>query len=331
MKNLSKYNLIINMQIAIAFVISIYLANLFNLENSITAGVITLLSIHTTKRQTLQAAIKRISGFILMLILVVIIFNLLGYNLGAFGIFVLIFGLLNSRFNISIGLAPNVVMAGHFYALQTTNTSFILNEAFIYGIGVLMGIMINLIIPMIKNIDHEKSRLDDIIRKLIANISNILDEKYIIYGKLVSRDEYFEFVDKSISNMKEDLNIIEKDIVSNIENDLWSKNLYNFEYLNMRKKQISHLIKIYENSKNIDTKFTPSLKISTFLREINSDFDEYNNASYLIEKSNNILEGFKNDELPKTRVEFENRAILYNIMNDINHFLTEKYEFDEKR
>lgn len=63
MERFKKFDLILNVQIAIAFSLSIIFSQFFNLENSITAGVITLLSIQITKKQTIVIAIKRVFGF----------------------------------------------------------------------------------------------------------------------------------------------------------------------------------------------------------------------------------------------------------------------------
>ncbi|MGL5578772.1 MAG: hypothetical protein ACRDB7_06705, partial [Fusobacteriaceae bacterium] len=41
----------------------------------------------------------------------------------------------------------------------------------------------------------------------------------------------------------------------------------------------------------------------------------------------NCKEEFRNSELPKTREEFENRAVLYEFLNDLEEFATVVKEF----
>ncbi|MFM1540246.1 aromatic acid exporter family protein, partial [Helcococcus ovis] len=174
MERFKKFDLLLNVQIAIAFSLSIIFSQFFNLENSITAGVVTLLSIQITKKQTIVIAIKRVFGFFLMLALILIFFNFIGYNLYSFGLFVFVFAILNSFFNISVGLAPNVVMAGHFYVKMSTEFNFIINELAIYLIGLTMAIAVNLIIPITKKDSNtDRNKLDNHVKKLLLYISDL--------------------------------------------------------------------------------------------------------------------------------------------------------------
>lgn len=56
---------------------------------------------------------------------------------------------------------------------------------------------------------------------------------------------------------------------------------------------------------------------------------EKNIPSAQIEELENIFGEMKKEELPKTREEFENRAILYHILMDIEEFLIYKQRFVE--
>lgn len=54
---------------------------------------------------------------------------------------------------------------------------------------------------------------------------------------------------------------------------------------------------------------------------------EVNEPSEQINRLYGLLESMKKEELPKTREEFENRALLYHILMDIEEFLQYKAEF----
>lgn len=319
-----KYSLLLNFEIALAFIISILISEILGLENSITAGVVTLLSIQTTKTQTVNIAAKRVIGYFIMLVMVILIFNTLGYNLISFGIFVFLFALINSRFNISIGLAPNVVMAGHFYARQTTDINFIFNETAIYLIAVAVAIVVNLIIPVTKSREKEKYNIDNSIRKILLSLSNIINEDY---KKKFNKNEYITDIENKIQIAFKEMEDYEKTVIYKLENDILNNDIYDLEYINMRKNQFNILNKIFELTKKLNKKYYQSEAIAIFLKEIESDYDENNNVVELMNKSKDLLDKFSNSELPQDRTEFENRAILYTIMSDINSFLMEKYDF----
>lgn len=328
MKNLKKYELILNIQIAIAFVISIFLSKHLGLQNYVTAGVVTLLSIQSTRKKTIITAAKRALGYILMLILVVIIFNGLGFTLFAFGLFVLLFSILNSRLDISIGLAPNVVMASHFFLEKTTDFPFIINETFIYIIGLSMAIIVNLLIPIINNNDvKKKENLDNSVKNLLMFISNLLNEKYLLDSNRDDKQLYRIYISKQIKDTKRFIDEYENDIKNDLENSLFSNDFYNLEYLQLRKRQYNMLEDIFEQSERLDKKLSHTQKISEFIEEIYLNYDEDNTAIGLIEKGNSLLKYFKDLQLPESRSEFENRAVLFVILEDLIEFLKEKYKF----
>lgn len=71
-------------KIALAAVLSILTANLLGLRYAVTAGIITVLSIQNTKRETLKTARNRALAFLCALILAFLCYSLLGFCVGAF-------------------------------------------------------------------------------------------------------------------------------------------------------------------------------------------------------------------------------------------------------
>lgn len=330
MSKIQKFDLLLNFQIAVAFFVSVFISQSLGLINPITAGVVTLLSIQTTKKQTILIAIKRLFGFIITIFLSVFIFYIFGFSLFNFGIFVLVFAIISSALKISIGLAPNVVMASHIFLENKIEISFLKNEIYIFLIGLLIAILVNLIIPYFKNRDRiDRVKLDNHIKNMLVYLSNLLNENYLIEDTQNDRELYFLYINGEISKIKKYIEKYEKDLIRNIENDLFGNNFYDLEYLELRQRQFSILTKIYEQSKKIDSSYLQTQKISNFIEEIHDNYDEENTAIELIEKANNLLIFFKRGDLPRTRIEFENRAILFIILEDLITFLREKYKFSK--
>ena len=89
-----KDKLLRSLKIAAAALAAIALAGELGLNYSATAGIITVLSIRNTKKETLKSAVNRGLAFLCALLLAGIFFSFLGYGLGAFALYLFFFALL---------------------------------------------------------------------------------------------------------------------------------------------------------------------------------------------------------------------------------------------
>lgn len=90
-KRIEKEKLAKAVKIAAACMMAILLANLLQLKYYTTAGIITILTIQDTKKQTLQTAIRRALSYISSVCMAAVLFSLFGYSLWAYGIYIFIF------------------------------------------------------------------------------------------------------------------------------------------------------------------------------------------------------------------------------------------------
>lgn len=75
---------------AIGTFISIYLAELLGIKFGVTAGVVTIISIQATKKESLKIALERFIASLIGLFIAVVFFEALGYTPFVFGIFILV-------------------------------------------------------------------------------------------------------------------------------------------------------------------------------------------------------------------------------------------------
>ena len=87
---LNKVNLLKIIKLSLGASLAIFIAWLLKLEYSMVAGVIVLLTIKNTKKETLKGIIGKIYGFILCTIFSYLCFNILGYHLTSFSILILV-------------------------------------------------------------------------------------------------------------------------------------------------------------------------------------------------------------------------------------------------
>jgi uncharacterized membrane protein YgaE (UPF0421/DUF939 family) len=74
-------------------------------------------------------------------------------------------------------------------------------------------------------------------------------------------------------------------------------------------------------------KYEQTRILSEFTNEVALNIHEDNDCVELINKLNLLRKEYQNMELPKNRTEFENRALLFQFLNDLEDFLTIKKEF----
>ena len=71
-------------------------------------------------------------------------------------------------------------------------------------------------------------------------------------------------------------------------------------------------------------------KVGRFLIETGESYHEKNNVEKLSENLDNLKQKYRESPLPKTREEFENRALLMQILRDLGVLLELKRTFVEK-
>ena len=69
--------------------------------------------------------------------------------------------------------------------------------------------------------------------------------------------------------------------------------------------------------------------MSRFTEDVAKEIYENNDCINLINKLDSLRKTYQAMELPKTREEFENRALLFQFLNDLEEFLIIKKEFIE--
>lgn len=100
--------------------------------------------------------------------------------------------------------------------------------------------------------------------------------------------------------------------------------------MQMRARQCSILKRVYSDIVRLTTTPQQVRALADFVEKIANEFGEENDVQGLLEELEALKESYTVSELPKSREEFENRAMLYHIMEDLKVFLQIKREFFNK-
>lgn len=134
-------------KIAVGSVASIFLADVLGLGYSTAAGIITLLTIQDTSRETITISVKRICAFLLATLIAYTVFHIVGYYVFAYGIFLFLFvaGCILMRMGDAVSI--NAVLATHYLLEKDMSLPLIGNEALLLLIGAGIGTLLNLYMP----------------------------------------------------------------------------------------------------------------------------------------------------------------------------------------
>ncbi len=317
MKIKSKYFWITTIKIALAAVASILIAHSLGLDFEMSAGTVAILTIQPTKRETVETAIGRLLSFIIALGLAFISFSIVGYNLTAFMLYIVLLVFVCQIFGWSNSISINAVLISHFISVGNMCLSAVFNETLIFAIGVMVGILANMHLK--KNVDYIeelKDSTDEQIKKILEQMAkgiinhNVSDDNY----------ECFYTLRKHIRDAK---NVAEE----NYKNQLRRHDIFDLEYIRMRDKQYLVLYEMYKFARHLDAKPITAEKLSDFMLEMSVSYNRDNTCEELMEHFKEMDKYMKAAPLPVERKEFENRATLFGLMRHMEEFLQIKIDF----
>ena len=304
-------------KIACTAIFSIYLATILGLDFAVSAGIITILTIQPTKKETLQTALGRFYAFMAALTIAFASFSLLGFTLPAFMLYLFLFILICQFFGWYSSMAMNSVLISHFLTFGNMSFTSVSNELFIFMIGVGMGIIANL--HLHKNTDYIlklQQETDEQIKQILKKMSE----------RILNQD-ISDYNEKSFQDLKSSILKAQTQADINYKNQLNANDTYDMDYIQMRDKQYHVLFEMYKNTRNLETTPVTAKIISDLFMEISVSYHRENTAKELLTHFYEIRNEMKNKPLPTTRKEFEDRARLFILLNYIEEFLTIKQKF----
>lgn len=305
------------MKFALGGLLASALAALFGLSYSTSAGVIAILSIQTTRKQTFSLVARRFAAFFAAMGLAFCCFGLLGYHLPAFGLFLLLFAAFCQWFGLQEALVMNTVLVLHLFAERSMSIGWLRNELLLLLVGAGTGILVNLYMPGIaKTIRQTQAQVEQAFRDILQRMAD----------RLLTRNKQ-GYTDECFAPLEQQLEGLARQARENQGNALLSDQWYFVNYVTMRQRQLMVLRRIYDNIHRLDQVPAQALEIADLLKDVSGSFHEHNNAAALLQRLHGMQSSMREEPLPQTRTEFENRALLYRVLYDLEDFLQLKADF----
>lgn len=296
------------------------IAQALNLDFTTSASVIAILSLLGTQKQTLSIAWKRAQTAVVGLIICLVIFNLIGYTVFALGVFLFIFVPTAHKLRAKDGIVVNTVIATHYLSYGIITPENILNEMLLMGIGIGMGILLNLHMP---NLEPElmayQHEIETGMKNFFLNMSDKLKHMDMNEGMDMAS---FNYLEKRIKKAK-------KKATKAQENFIFYKRQDYVSYFQMRLDQYYWLLFMQQHLNKVFVTQYEAEKLSDFVHKIAHQFTPKNDARKLIEELRALRLKFSEKVIPKEEMIFENYAALFQFMNDLEIFLELKVKYLE--
>lgn len=292
---------------------------MLGLKYAVSAGIITILSVQATKRQSIEIAAKRLWATGIALIISSILFSILGYNPVVFGIYLLIFIPIAAKGGIVDGIVMASVLVTHLLVEESVATHLLTNELLLFIVGAGVALILNLYMPSIEGELFEyRQKIEKNMYELFNSMARSLKEQSVC----IEEENYFK-------QIEEDIKVAELQAYKHSNNHIFATISPYERYFAMRAKQFQVMEYMREHFYRFFMSFEETTIVSDFANRVADSIHGEITAKELLEELKELREGFKQSKLPSTREEFENRAMLYQYLNDIEHFLQIKKEFIE--
>ena len=314
--------LLLAVKIGLGSSIAIYIAQTLNLEYAVSAGTVTLLTLMTSKWETIRLSAARLVTFLTTLLLVWIIFPHVNRVWISYGILLALVVFIAEAFGWRATISVNSVAAAHLLTNQDFSAAAIWNEFLLVLIGVTIAVILNLFHA---NYFHKQKLVSDM-RDAELGLQSILTD----LSDYLSGNEMRETVWGDIRALETRIQSYIKSANEYLENTFQSHPRYYISYFEMRYEQCRILQNLHDELVKIRNMPSHAAMLAEYLLYLADYVVEINHPTQQIARLNGILEEMRGRELPKTREEFETRAMLYHILMDVQDFLDLKAKFVSK-
>ncbi|GAB3052362.1 aromatic acid exporter family protein [Virgibacillus ainsalahensis] len=301
---------------AIGTPIAISIAQLFDVTNFVSAGILTILCIQPSRKRSFMSAWHRFFACIIAILYSFVFFELFGYNPVSVGLMLAVFIPTTVFLKITPGITTSSVIILNLYSASAISLVFILDQFLLIIIGIGTGLLLNLYMPSLDNkLKSKQKKLEDNFQMILYEIANYVRNKDINWdGKEITETENL---------LSEAADLVERDRENHL---LRNKHPYR-EYFRMRARQFELLQRMLPLVTKLPNTDITSEKIGYFFENLSENVSPLNRAALFLEELEELRDEFNDEELPETREEFEIRANLFRLLHEIEDYLILKMKY----
>ncbi len=320
-------NLLLAAKIGIGSSIAIFIAQSLELNYAASAGTVALLTLMTSKLETFRLSASRFLTFGITLLLSLLIVSHVSNIWLAYGLILMLVVFLAESLGLRSTISVNSVVAAHLVTSRDLSGASILNEFLLVLIGVTLAVILNLFHA---NWSHRRQIVASM-RRVEAELQQILREVAVYLRSGNGSGEVW----REIGGLEGELQEYVNSAYEYQDNTFHSHPEYYISYFEMRLEQFKILHRLHQEIKRVRSIPRQAAVVADYLDYLSDFVVEVNAPDNQIQYLERLLDDMRLQELPKTREEFESRAILYHVLMDLQDFLDCKADFvkglDEKQ
>lgn len=298
---------------AVATPLSMFIAQSFGVSNVVTAGILTMLCIQPSRRKSFETASDRFLACLLAIAFSAVFFEVFGYSAVVLSVLLMVFIPSTIFFKIEKGIFTGTVITLNIYLFENFNLGYISNQLYLIIIGIGTGFLINLYMPSLeKKLDQLRKSVEVRFLIIFRQISRILMNKETIWPRteITELDNLFEEATELAKRDK--------------ENRLYGNNHSYSDYFQMRQYQFELLQRILLLIDKLPKNAIIDTEVALFIEELGEKVHTEDTAVFYLEKLQNLKDKFKQIELPKSYEDFETKSIVFQLLQELEHYLSVK-------
>jgi len=298
--------------------VAILLATFLGLTNTLTAGTVVLLSLGKTRLSSFKSAFVRVRALTIALILASVIFPLLNFTVISYLVFISLYILLIIIFHLDEGLIIGAVLTGQMWSRGEITVNGVINSISLFLIGISIAFLLNLYMPNLK--------------KAIVSDQRFIEEKFRAFlEKIVaSLNGGPDCLEKDYSDLETHLKNSIVQAQMNEDNNILHDVSYYGKYLRMRRRQFYVLKKMAELANKVDGQFLQGEYVADITKRVSGAVAETGDGLAILAEIEEVTQFCRQADLPKTREEFEIRAVLFQFLSELRYFVELKREFNNE-
>lgn len=308
-------------KIAVGSSTAIFLAKMLHLDHMISAGTIALLTIMTTKWETVKLSVSRLVTLLITITLAEILFQNISNDWQAYGLFIFLMIVICEMLGWGATISVNSVIGAHFLTGMDFGRQAVMNEVMLVVIGTAVAVILNLF----QDYEGSRKNLVRYMRETENRLQRVLKEVAVYMSSENMRGDVWVDIGNLETQLKE--YIIEA--CEYQDNTFSSHPGYYIDYFEMRLQQCMILHNLHYEVKKIRSMPVQAKIIADYMLYLKDYVVEKNIPERQMDRLMEIFGEMKQEPLPKSREEFESRAILYHILMDLEDFLICKRRFVE--
>jgi uncharacterized membrane protein YgaE (UPF0421/DUF939 family) len=308
-------------KILFAFTIAILLAWLLALPGMVTTGILAIISIQPTKTDTVLIMIRRLISAAIGFSFALLVFELFGYTLLMYTIIGVVFTIFSYVTTLGVGVVPTLVLLGTLLGHGSYDPVVLFQTSLMLIISIVVSALVTFLYPSsaTKALELYASKTDDVLKQMLTLFQTALTTP----NNQIPYQDAFGELDATGKALISDAEITNKDFLFGQDNSLYA-------YLKMRQSQMNRVRRLFRLLQSIEAPTPFAQGILDFITELIPAIGAVDKATALRAKLLLLTKEYRQKPLPKTREEFELRAILFQMLFELDYFLSVKIQYHQQ-